>query len=383
MKKCATAPLYRQKWRRYKVLKKSNFTVSTFSCIMPFSKLVCWFVHRQAFGSIVWALHSIKSNWVTVKLEPPATGIPWQGVSHKSNFDRLFEFLCFPPARAGVSWRVGGWDVVCFLGSSLVQFHLDISLCSEHVGVLSVASDDENNGTTRLRHRASRALLKCCLSAEDHFQSSPNPGEYVFRTCRYRNTFFLFFSSSNDARSQKVKNKNNITSLLDNYSYQTLSVRLHVIQHACQVCAPSDSLLYIYIFLSFYSNSSPFHLCDWITRKSIGGALYIHVCNPIISINLREQVREVGVQPTMASNLDRYPRYFGRISLVLTLAYFITATFCFLTLYSVWELICSTFTGTLNQLHFILFIHLSSHFIFQFLHVVLMECACLLIRALP
>ena len=39
---------------------------------------------------------------------------------------------------------------------------------------------------------------------------------------------------------------------------------------------------------------------------------------------------------------------------------------------------CSTFTGTLNQLHFILFIHLSSHFIFQFLHVVLMEYACLL-----
>ena len=36
-----------------------------------------------------------------------------------------------------------------------------------------------------------------------------------------------------------------------------------------------------------------------------------------------------------------------------------------------YSLICSTFTGTLNQLHFILFIHLSSHFIFQFLHVVL------------
>ena len=43
-----------------------------------------------------------------------------------------------------------------------------------------------------------------------------------------------------------------------------------------------------------------------------------------------------------------------------------------------YSLICSTFTGTLNQLHFILFIHLSSHFIFQFLHVVLMEYACLL-----
>ena len=27
-----------------------------------------------------------------------------------------------------------------------------------------------------------------------------------------------------------------------------------------------------------------------------------------------------------------------------------------------YSLICSTFTGTLNQLHFILFIHLSSHF---------------------
>ena len=44
-----------------------------------------------------------------------------------------------------------------------------------------------------------------------------------------------------------------------------------------------------------------------------------------------------------------------------------------------YSLICSTFTGTLNQLHFILFIHLSSHFIFQFLHVVLWSTlACLL-----
>ena len=43
-----------------------------------------------------------------------------------------------------------------------------------------------------------------------------------------------------------------------------------------------------------------------------------------------------------------------------------------------YSLICSTFTGTLNKLHFILFIHLSSHFIFQFLHVVFMEYACLL-----
>ena len=43
-----------------------------------------------------------------------------------------------------------------------------------------------------------------------------------------------------------------------------------------------------------------------------------------------------------------------------------------------YSLICSSFTGTLNQLHFILFIHLSSHFIFQFLHVVSREYACLL-----
>ena len=44
-----------------------------------------------------------------------------------------------------------------------------------------------------------------------------------------------------------------------------------------------------------------------------------------------------------------------------------------------YSLICSTFTGTSNQLHFILFIHLSSHFIFQFLHVVLWSTlACLL-----
>ena len=44
-----------------------------------------------------------------------------------------------------------------------------------------------------------------------------------------------------------------------------------------------------------------------------------------------------------------------------------------------YSLICSTFTGTLNQLHFILFFHLSSHFIFQFLHVVLWSTlACLL-----
>ena len=43
-----------------------------------------------------------------------------------------------------------------------------------------------------------------------------------------------------------------------------------------------------------------------------------------------------------------------------------------------YSLICFTFTGTLNQLHFMLFIHLSSHFIFQFLHVVSMEYACLL-----
>ena len=44
-----------------------------------------------------------------------------------------------------------------------------------------------------------------------------------------------------------------------------------------------------------------------------------------------------------------------------------------------YSLICSTFTGTLNQLHFILFIHLSSHFIFQFLHVVFWSTlACLL-----
>ena len=73
---------------------------------------------------------------------------------------------------------------------------------------------------------------------------------------------------------------------------------------------------------------------------------------------------------------------FGRISPVLTLAYFITATFFFFWLCTVSEnkysLICSTFTGTLNQLHFILFIHLSSQFFFQFLHVVLMEYACLL-----
>ena len=47
-----------------------------------------------------------------------------------------------------------------------------------------------------------------------------------------------------------------------------------------------------------------------------------------------------------------------------------------------YSLICSTFTGTLNQLrHFILFVHLSSHFIFQFLHVVLWSTlACLLER---
>ena len=44
-----------------------------------------------------------------------------------------------------------------------------------------------------------------------------------------------------------------------------------------------------------------------------------------------------------------------------------------------YSLICSTFIGTLNQLHSILFIHLSSHFIFQFLHVVLWSTlACLL-----
>ena len=44
-----------------------------------------------------------------------------------------------------------------------------------------------------------------------------------------------------------------------------------------------------------------------------------------------------------------------------------------------YSLISSTFTGTLNQLHFILFIHLSSHLIFQFLHVVLWSTlACLL-----
>ena len=43
-----------------------------------------------------------------------------------------------------------------------------------------------------------------------------------------------------------------------------------------------------------------------------------------------------------------------------------------------YSLICSTFTGTLNKLHFILFIHFSSHFIFHFLHVILMEYACLL-----
>ena len=77
-------------------------------------------------------------------------------------------------------------------------------------------------------------------------------------------------------------------------------------------------------------------------------------------------------------------RTFGRISPVLTLAYFITATFCFFWLCTVSEykysLICSTFTGTLSQLYFILFIHLSSHFIFQFLHVVLMEYACLLTK---
>ena len=84
-----------------------------------------------------------------------------------------------------------------------------------------------------------------------------------------------------------------------------------------------------------------------------------------------------------------------------------------LTLYNIWEykysLICSTFTGTLNQLHFIiLFIfHLVTadrisgfqftlrvtfriaisnaiiiiiYFIFQFLHVVLMEYACLTVK---
>ena len=44
---------------------------------------------------------------------------------------------------------------------------------------------------------------------------------------------------------------------------------------------------------------------------------------------------------------------------------------CILVSENEYSLICSTFTGTLNQLHFILFIHLSSHFIFQFLHVVL------------
>ena len=54
--------------------------------------------------------------------------------------------------------------------------------------------------------------------------------------------------------------------------------------------------------------------------------------------------------------------------------------FCFFWLCTVSEnkysLICSTFTGTLNQLHFILLFIF--HFIFQFLHVVLMEYACLL-----
>ena len=52
--------------------------------------------------------------------------------------------------------------------------------------------------------------------------------------------------------------------------------------------------------------------------------------------------------------------------------------FCFFWLCTVSEnkysLICFTFTGTLNQHYFILFIHLSSHFIFQFLHVVLLAC---------
>ena len=81
MKKCATAPLYLQKWRRYKVLKKvefHNFDIFVYNVVFEAGMLVCcWFVHRQPFGSIVWALHSIKSNWVTVKLEP-ATGIPRQ-----------------------------------------------------------------------------------------------------------------------------------------------------------------------------------------------------------------------------------------------------------------------------------------------------------------
>ena len=81
--------------------------------------------------------------------------------------------------------------------------------------------------------------------------------------------------------------------------------------------------------------------------------------------------------------LSLHDAYFN---LILTLAYFITATFCFYWLCTVSEnkysLICSTFTGTLNQLHFILFIHLSSHFIFQFLHVVLWSTlACLLADA--
>ena len=61
---------------------------------------------------------------------------------------------------------------------------------------------------------------------------------------------------------------------------------------------------------------------------------------------------------------------FDQISPVLTLAYFITATFCFYWLCTVSEnkysLICSTFTGTLNQLHCILLFifHLISFFSF-------------------
>ena len=47
-----------------------------------------------------------------------------------------------------------------------------------------------------------------------------------------------------------------------------------------------------------------------------------------------------------------------------------------------YSLICFTFTGTLNQLHFILFIHHSSNFIFQFLHLVSIEYACLLGRVM-
>ena len=82
------------------------------------------------------------------------------------------------------------------------------------------------------------------------------------------------------------------------------------------------------------------------------------------------------------SVVTSYP--FGRISPVLTLAYFITATFFFL-LFIVSEkkysLICFTFTGTLNQLHFILLFifHLISFFSFFMSFYGVRLLACLLV----